>query len=454
MVGASSSERSGAQHPRPAPRRLLLIADLRHASPRWPALAGGLILRGWEITVVTAPLGADAAKALGFPKVFAERARIVECGPTTDVLEPVRKLLWWLGLRRRQSLTEQIKAQLPAAGTRSAFDTAFQALISLIGWPDLQAPWRRHAERAARALLGVESFDVLVSSSPYPTSHIVAAALKQEHRALRWVADFRDLWADNHNYAMPSWRRAIDRRWERRVIRRVDALTTPTAAWSAQLTGRHGVGSTIVPNGYIDYEPRGPNPPPSAQFTLLYAGVRYPLQQDIAPLLESIAILCADGTITAKTFQLRWVGPFDSETAHEVTRLKIGHVVSQEQPIPRSDAHRAQQGAGALLFLQWQDPATDWSSSLKLHEYVGSGRPILAIGGFSDSIVSQLLQQTGRARLVRTAPECAVVLREWLSEFQSSGTVEVPDDWETKARAVSGISRGLEGLETVLSSPS
>ena len=43
---------------------------------------------------MTAPLGADAAEELGFPRIFAERAQIVECGSATDVLEPLRKLLW------------------------------------------------------------------------------------------------------------------------------------------------------------------------------------------------------------------------------------------------------------------------------------------------------------------------------------------------------------------------
>ena len=432
------------------PRRCLLIADLRHASPRWPALAGGLINRGWEVTVITAPLGANAAETLGFPRIFAERARIVECGPATDVLEPVRKLLWLFGLRRRQSLTEQIKAQLPAPGTRTAFDAAFETLLALIGWPDLQAPWRRPALRAARALLREGAFDALVSSSPYPTSHAVAAELKRESPALRWVADFRDLWADNHSYAMPAWRRAIDRRWEGRMLRRADALTTPTIAWSEHLTARHGVASAVVPNGYIDYEPRPPGVTQSTRFTLLYSGVRYPLQQNITPLLEGVASLCREGAVDAATFQFRWVGPFDSDTARQVATLNIGHLVSQEPPIQRDHTWRAQQEASALLFLQWQDPATDWSSSLKLHEYVGSGRPILAIGGHDDSAVSRLLAQSGRAQMVHVASECAAVLREWLAEFQSEGSLRVPDGWEAKARELSGISRGLDDLEHVL----
>ena len=436
-------------------RRCLLIADLRHASPRWPALAGGLIAKGWEVTVVTAPLGANAVAELGFPRIFAERARIVACGSATDALEPVRKLLWLFGLRRRQSLTEQLKAQLPAAGTRSVFDVAFQTLLALIGWPDLQAPWRRPALRAARALLREESFDVLVSSSPYPTSHAVAATLKRENPTLRWVADFRDLWAENHSYQMPAWRRAIDRRWERQMLRLADAFTSPTEAWAEQLANQHGKPGICVPNGYVDYETDtapapGPRPAASRQFTLLYTGVRYPNNQEILPLLEAIAVLQAEHLIDSESFQFRWIGPFDADTARLAAELGITPLISQEPSIGRREAQLAQAAAQAVLFLQWQDAATDWSSSLKLHEYVGCGRPILALGGHPDSKVSALLHATGRAAVTFTAAEVAATIKQWMADFRLTGAIHVPDDWRVTARRLSGISRGTERLQALL----
>ena len=431
-------------------RRCLLIADLRHASPRWPALAGGLIAKGWEVTVVTAPLGADAAEELGFPRIFAARARIVACGSATDALEPVRKLLWLFGLRRRQSLTEQIRSQLPAAGTRSAFDVAFQTLLALIGWPDLQAPWRRPALRAARALLHEESFDVLVSSSPYPTSHAVAAALKRENPQLRWVADFRDLWAENHNYQMPRWRRAIDRRWERQMLRLANAFTSPTEAWAEQLAQQHDKSGICVPNGYVDYEADAtPAPAASRKFTLLYTGVRYPNNQEILPLLEAIAALQAEHLIDSESFQFRWIGPFDADTARLAAELGIAALISQESSVGRRAATLAQAAAQAVLFLQWQDATTDWSSSLKLHEYVGCGRPILALGGHPDSIVSHLLQRTGRAILVFTAADVTNALRSWITMHRHDGSIPVPSNWRDVAIALSGISRGLPILEAL-----
>jgi glycosyltransferase involved in cell wall biosynthesis len=431
---------------------LLVIADLRHASPRWPALSGGLIRRGWDVTVVTAPLGDDAARRLGFPDAFAKQARVVQTGPSSDVLQPLRELLWRFGLRRRVSLTEQLKERIALPAVRGGFDRAFQLVLALIGWPDLQASWRDSAVEAAEVLLQRERFDVMVSSSPYPTSHVVAATLRRRHPSLRWVADFRDLWADNHNYPMPRWRQVIDRRWERHVLRQVDALMTPTQGWSAHLSRVHNRPAVCVPNGYVDYE-KAVEPAALAadRFVLLYSGVRYPANQSIRPLLQAIRRLRDEGVIDADRFCFRWIGPFDSDTAHLVAELGIGDLVSQEPPVSRDQSLAAQQAAHALLFLQWQDRATDWSSSLKLHEYVGSGRPILAIGGVPESPVSRLLAATGRACLAFSDQDAARCLRAWISEIHTRGRISVPPDWRARAEALSGISRGLNALTEILS---
>ena len=206
-----------------------------------------------------------------------------------------------------------------------------------------------------------------------------------------------------------------------------------------------------VPNGYVDYE-AGATPAPAAsrKFTLLYTGVRYPNNQAILPLLEAIATLQAEHLIDQESFQFRWIGPFDADTARLAAQLGITPLISQEPSIGRREAQLAQAAAQAVLFLQWQDAATDISGSLKLHEYVGSGRPILAIGGHDDSAVSRLLAQSGRAQMVHVASECAAVIRKWLAEFRAEGSLRVPDGWEAKARELSGISRDLNALEHVV----
>ncbi|MCX5764686.1 MAG: hypothetical protein NTU67_08700, partial [Gemmatimonadetes bacterium] len=264
-------------------------------------------------------------------------------------------------------------------------------------------------------------------------------------------ADFRDLWAENHSYQMPAWRRAIDHRWERLMLRNADAFTSPTEAWAEQLSRQHGKPGACVPNGYVDYEADAtPAPAASRQFTLLYTGVRYPNNQEILPLLEAIAALQAEHLIDQASFQFRWIGPFDADTARLAAELGITPLISQESSVGRREAQLAQAAAQAVLFLQWQDAATDWSSSLKLHEYVGCGRPILALGGHPDSKVSALLQATGRAAVTFTAAEVAATIKQWMADLRLRGAIHVPDDWRTSARALSGISRGIEKLHALI----
>jgi hypothetical protein len=433
------------------PHRCLLIANLLHMSLRWPALGGGLIASGWDVTVVTTPLGDGAAGSLGFPRWFAERARIVETAATPDILEPIRRLLWVLGLRRRQSLTEQVMVQMPGAGSRLAFDRAFTSLQAIIGWPDVYAPWKRPALAAARAMIRQQPYDVMVSTSPYPTSHAVAAQLKRENPSLRWVADFRDLWSQNHNYEMPRWRQRVDAKLERRMMARADVLVTTATEWAEQLRALHDKPVTVVRNAFVDYEAL-PDGTPSAvpPLTILYTGVRYPGKQLILPVLEAIAILADRGEVAPGDLRLRVVGPFDAELADDALKLGVEAFATQEGPVGRREAQRRQRQAHVLLYLGWEDPAVDMVSSLKFWEYLASGRPVPMAGGNPGGTAERVLVESNAGVCARTAANVVDALRGFISEFKRTGATASHLNRDVVARH--GISVQVRALERVLDS--
>jgi len=60
-------------------------------------------------------------------------------------------------------------------------------------WPDAKAGWFRPAVRAAVKIMTKDNVDVILSSSPPITAHLVAMEIKKRFH-LPWVADFRDFW--------------------------------------------------------------------------------------------------------------------------------------------------------------------------------------------------------------------------------------------------------------------
>lgn len=55
-------------------------------------------------------------------------------------------------------------------------------------------------------------------------------------------------------------------------------------------------------------------------------------------------------------------------------------IVQVHDSIPYKEALRAQREADVLLLLLWNDPREKGIYTGKLFEYIGAGRPILAIG--------------------------------------------------------------------------
>lgn len=60
-------------------------------------------------------------------------------------------------------------------------------------WPDSKVGWKRPALRMARKIIADKNVEVIISSSPPITAHLVAMDLKK-NSGIPWVADFRDPW--------------------------------------------------------------------------------------------------------------------------------------------------------------------------------------------------------------------------------------------------------------------
>ena len=91
---------------------------------------------------------------------------------------------------------------------------------------------------------------LLISSSPYPTSHIAAYKIKNNSdKDIKWIADYRDLWSLNSNYSFNKLR-FFDRKYEQKIMKSADKIVTVSKPWAqkqASFLKRH---IDVVPNGY------------------------------------------------------------------------------------------------------------------------------------------------------------------------------------------------------------
>lgn len=371
---------------------------------------------GWETVVLTAKLPGRPAPGI----------EVIET-PFDDTFGLGKKLLGLDSQQNIMSQVAQLKKRLHITSEKSPLDFVLSAWGEVAAYPDPQKRWRAHALRAGDDHLGREHVDVILSTSSPPTSHIVARALKEKH-GIPWVADFRDLWTQNHYYPYSPVRRAIERRLELRTLSKADTLVTISKPLAQELASLHkAIPIHVITNGF---DPAEVNSPPAAltsKFTITYTGNLYPGKQTPEPLFAALRQLIGQGAVAPKDIEVRFIGPELLWIGRLAERYGLTRLVRQLGLVPRDAALSRQRESQLLLLMKWNDPGQKGVYQAKLFEYLAARRPVLAIGGYRD-VVSELLDETGAGASGATPGELAGILKRFYNEYREAGRVAFRGD--------------------------
>jgi glycosyltransferase involved in cell wall biosynthesis len=368
-----------------------------------------LACHGWESTVVTA--ATDDVPADLDLEIPGDRIRRID--QSVDILKLPRRIV-----ARRDDTGWRQSASAP----RRANVLWKLAILyrNLVCFPDAQIGWYRPAVRAGLAAIDELKPSIIFSSSLPNTTHLVASSLAKR-TGVPWVAEFRDLWTDNHNFRRVAGLRAAERLLERRTLSRASALVTVSDVWAETLRRRFDNPVHVIPNGFdsTDYPAAGDRVAPGRRFSLVYTGMFYQSRQNAEPIVAAIAALARAGEITPESFQLRLVGHYLHSVMGAADRAGILPFVRLDAPVSHRESLRTQTEATALLFFDWFTGEKGWYSA-KIYEYLGARRRILAIGP-GETVVSALIEKSGVGVTAGTSERAAEVLGGWVREHSAAG---------------------------------
>jgi glycosyltransferase involved in cell wall biosynthesis len=286
------------------------------------------------------------------------------------------------------------------APTRSLRQTLRRHYLGLIHIPDMRADWVTTGIPAGRQLIKKWVPDIIFASAPPNTGLVVASRLARSHN-VPWVADFRDLWADNPYYSEPGWRKPIDAMLERRILRRAAGLVTVSPIWAEQLRRRHGKDAIVVYNGYAeeDFPSVAPRAQPGEILTIRYMGSIYRGFRDPSALFSAIGLLPDQlrTRINVEFFSDAGDAVLDAAATH-----RVESAVAVKPRVPYRRALELQMEADVLLLLQSSDQRDEGNLPAKLFEYLYARRPILFIG-YERGIAARLVIERN-AGLVSNSP--------------------------------------------------
>jgi glycosyltransferase involved in cell wall biosynthesis len=289
----------------------------------------------------------------------------------------------------RSSLKSELKKQ------------AFQFLKGIKPYlliPDDQILWFPGALRLGREVIRRERIDVIFSTSGPVTNHLVARQLAHE-AGCKWVADFRDPWTQNMHSSGIAWRERLEERMEAKVMADADAVTTVTATFAENFQKKHAgriKRLELIYNGFdqADFAGLQPSHTVPGKFHAVYAGILYQ-KRNPRLLLEAIRELIDEGEVELDDVLLSFAGVFDypgyTENRDCVERLGLQDVVRVLGNLPHQQALGLMKGADALLLIGDVSPDAGAYIPGKLYEYMGIGKPILALNkaGEATEIIRQ-----------------------------------------------------------------
>lgn len=300
--------------------------------------------------------------------------------------------------------------------------------------PDRWIGWWPWAVREGRRIMRTDPVDLVYSTSPHATAHVVALSLRRLTRC-PWVADFRDPWYEEPPEAgTPRIVHWAARHLERQVVHRAATVVASTDrlrdALATRYAGEPREKFCAIPNGYDDEDfAARPMPDLSAgsELLILHAGGINPTFRDPRPLFAALREVGDSGALDVSQVRFRFLGggPFgDSPQMRQA--IEAAGLSGRVEFLPRVDYARAlaeQAKARLLLLLQASADTTDLVPA-KLFEYLRAGRPVLAVVG--PGATAELLRETGGGWVVDPrSPEAlqaalAAAVRAW-----QSGTLAV-----------------------------
>ena len=351
-----------------------------------------------------------------------------------DLLPPTQAWIHrarYLGPRARK-LADELHGQRGL----ERLSTQARSLSRRVLVPDENVTWNLTAIPAAVRIARAEGIDVVITTSPPNSVHLIGAAVKRTTGA-RWVADLRDSIVGHPHRRVESAavraKEKVSASVARLVARQADAIVAASAAIAdeALTLDPAGVVTTIL-NGADFDDFAGLEYRPGARFRITHTGSFFG-KRDPRPFLTALTESGLDDVVA------RFVGDFRVADREWTEKLGLGERLELHPYVARRDALALQRDSEALLLLI-PDAGGRGQGVLsgKVFEYLAAERPILAAVP-PDGAAAELIRETGAG--VVAAPDDVDALKDALASLHErwrAGTLDgnrlSPDDREQLGR--------------------
>jgi hypothetical protein len=270
-----------------------------------------------------------------------------------------------------------------------------------IFFPDNKIGWLPFALNKAIRLVKKENIDIIFSTSPPPTSHLIGCLLKKVTKK-PWVADFRDPWIGLRYQTFPTLlHKKLKEGLEKSIVKNADAIITINSKLSKRMRQlSSGVRRVeTITNGFDQQDFKSFPAKTDNAFTILHSGT---LSSDHNPLPFFIALynLIQKGRVDSLKIKVLHCGlSLGINLEGLIEKYKLGEVFLSLGYLPHLQSIEKFPQADLLLLTTASQPQAEFITTGKLFEYLAARKPILAIVP-KESDAAQIVQASNSGTII------------------------------------------------------
>jgi glycosyltransferase involved in cell wall biosynthesis len=352
----------------------------------WPPAGGGGVMRwlkmskylpewGWQPVICT-PENPD-------PSVIDE-SLLEEVPPEAETL----KVPIWEPYDLYRKLTGKPKnARFKAGHISEASSGSWKDKLSVfirgnLLIPDPRVFWVNPAVRFLKNYLKEKPVDLIVSTGPPHSMHLIALKLKKQFPSIPWLADFRDPWTgiDFYHQLKLTWLAdKLHHKMERMVLTSADVVTvvSPDMKRTTEALCRRTVH--VVYNGF-DPGDFGDIDPLDDRFFIISHFGAFNRDRNPSALWKTLAELGAEIPAFKEKLKIRLIGQTDFNIVNEAGQLGLSGQLEIFSHIDHKPGLKLLGQSAVLLLPLNNAPNAMGILPGKMFEYLALKRPVLAIG--------------------------------------------------------------------------
>ena len=349
---------------------------------------------GWEPIIYTPSNPEYPSEDMSLQKDIPENIAVIK----RPIKEPYRLYRAFSGKKSSEKIQTGF---LNESGKSSFKEIISRWLRGNLFIPDARKYWIKPSIKFLSSWLKTNPVDVIISTGPPHSMHMIALGLKQNYDNIPWVADYRDPWTGVYYFNDLKLSKAAlkkHKRLEKRCLENADQIIVVGDTMKHDFEKITSTPVSVITNGFDSADYNAVKSEKAEKFNIMYTGTFLP-QQNPGELWEVLREMLKSNSNFGKHLKISCIGKTDVEIIKAIEKNGLKEYLELTQYVPHKDIPQLQQKAAVLLLCLNRIENASYIITGKVFEYLASGRPILAICP-EESDVAKIIKETDAGEVV------------------------------------------------------